>query len=123
MHAAKPGETEAIDPDRLMLAAIAGETIQNVPQDRHATAIAHLLMGNTNTAVSILEGAAANDATAWCDLAAARYTLAVRDNDPTRLPHALAAADAALRLNPKLAEAVFNRALIVERLGLRDAGE
>ncbi|HVR39938.1 MAG TPA: CHAT domain-containing protein, partial [Thermoanaerobaculia bacterium] len=63
---------------------------------------------------------AKDDANVWCDLAAARYTIAIRENDPAQFPLALAAADVALQLNANLAEARFNRALILDHLGLRD---
>src|SRR6185436_19117103 len=39
---------------------------------------------------------------------------------PSHLAEALAAADEALRIDPTLPEALFNRALIIERLRLRD---
>ena len=44
----------------------------------------------------------------------------MNENHPSHLPLALSDADHALRLDPNLAEGHFNRALILERLGLRD---
>ncbi|MCU1348129.1 MAG: hypothetical protein JWO56_1159, partial [Acidobacteria bacterium] len=60
-----------------------------------------------------------NDASTWNDLAAARYAAAIHDQRPSLLPLALADADHALQLDPRGAEALFNRALIVEGLGAR----
>ena len=56
----------------------------------------------------------------WSDLAAARFTEAVQNEEGNaKLTQALAAADAALRIDPAYPEALFNRALILERLGIR----
>lgn len=59
-------------------------------------------------------------AATWSDLAAAQFAAAIRDDDPAGLGRALAATDAALESAPTFAEARFNRALTLERLGLRD---
>jgi tetratricopeptide (TPR) repeat protein len=56
----------------------------------------------------------------WSDLAAARYAAALEAEDARQFAQALAAADAALRIEPRSAEALFNRALILEQLGLRE---
>lgn len=90
--------------------------------DDHAGAIGSLVAGDSEHAIRALEGVGGitPSAAAWSDLAAARYIASVKRNEPWRLGNALAAADAALRLEPSLPEAWFNRALIVERLGLRD---
>jgi CHAT domain-containing protein len=61
------------------------------------------------------------DASTWNDLAAAHYVLACRDESPKQLRMALVAADQALLLDPNMAEARFNRALIVEHFHFRDA--
>ncbi|HXH39428.1 MAG TPA: CHAT domain-containing protein, partial [Thermoanaerobaculia bacterium] len=58
-----------------------------------------------------------NDASLWNDLAAARYTAAIKSEDPQQLVSALAAADHALRIAP-LPESEFNRGMILESLGL-----
>ncbi len=120
LRAVKRGGAEALKGPSLVLTAAALQTIRDAPEDRHATGIAQLLIGNAATAQSTLEAIAGNDAKVWCDLAAARYTIAITEDHPVQLPRALAAADAALKLEPGLAEARFNRALILERLGLRD---
>ncbi|HEV2843380.1 MAG TPA: hypothetical protein VG477_00925, partial [Thermoanaerobaculia bacterium] len=60
------------------------------------------------------------DARAFSDLAAARLALAEERDDPAGLVLALADVREALRLTPKLPEARFNHALILERLYLVD---
>lgn len=91
---------------------------ETTPAGSHAAAVAYLVTGRFDQAVSAL----ANPATpaAWNDLAVAQLAVADMREEPARLGKALMAADAALRLEPKLAEALFNRALVIERLGLRD---
>ncbi|HYK02845.1 MAG TPA: CHAT domain-containing protein [Thermoanaerobaculia bacterium] len=120
LRAVKRGGAEALEGPSLVLTAAALQTIRDAPEDGHATGIAQLLIGNATAAQSALEAIGGNDAKVWCDLAAARYTVAVAEDDPVQLTRALAAADAALKRDPGLAEARFNRALILERLGLRD---
>lgn len=113
---------------KLRLAAIAGRIerdfrMSSSPADLHATAIGSLLGGNAERAVALLEHLAAggNDPKACSDLAAARYVLAATNDSPFDLTRALASADCAVRLDARLPEGLFNRALILERLGLRDA--
>lgn len=111
----------------LKMSAVASEILRvstksSSREHLHAAAVAQLLANRVSGAVSSLEKLAApgNDARACSDLAAARYALAVRDREPLQLARALAASDCALRLDATLPEALFNRALIVEQLGLRD---
>jgi tetratricopeptide (TPR) repeat protein len=82
-----------------------------------------MLVEKTDEATARLEGAArtSHDAKTWSDLAAARYAAAVQSRRLTLLPPALTAAGEALRADPTLPEALFNRALILERMG--SAGE
>jgi len=89
---------------------------------QHAAGVARLLAGDEHAALVKLAAAAqsANDARRWSDLAAATYVNVVSHSAPELLGDALAAADKALSLSPDLPEALFNRALIIERLGLRD---
>jgi CHAT domain-containing protein len=115
------------DPADLKLSGAAGDVLEKsandkTPASRHAAGVAYLLIGRRPEAVAKLEQAAtrSNDPRVWSDLAAARYAAAVHDEHPAQLPEALADADRALRLDPKLPEAHFNRALILEALGLRD---
>jgi CHAT domain-containing protein len=118
--------TEVLDPGQMKLIGAAGEVLEQTANDRsadarHAAAVAHLVAGRPGEAVQSLEALSksANDAQIWSDLSAALYTLAISSDDPSRLANALAAADKALQLEPQLAEARFNRALVVTRLGLR----
>lgn len=103
------------------LAAIVsrGSTDQQL-ESRRSAAIAALLLGDAKSATATLAEMVrvAPSATGWSDLAAARYALIVES--PAAISDALVAADAALVLDPKLAEALFNRALILERLGTRE---
>jgi len=127
LHSGTRGVNDAKDPERLQLMGVAGEVLRETASDtstqgRHAAAVASLFAGDVSEAESILTRAAptVRDAQLWNDLAAVRYTAAVQTGDGARLAEALAAADAALRIDPQSQEALFNRALIVERLGLRD---
>ncbi|MEA2162230.1 MAG: hypothetical protein QOK37_357 [Thermoanaerobaculia bacterium] len=88
----------------------------------HVNGVALLLTGKTAQALSKLEAAAAssNDPAVWNDLAAALHEAAMRYGVPEKIAQALAAADRALALDPRYAEALFNRALILQRLGFRD---
>src|SRR5689334_18065768 len=115
--------TAALDPARLELAGAAGAVIEKNPSG-HEAGIGYLIIDRDSEAVEALQDAAQqspNDPKVWSDLAAARYTLAARGDKPYELPRALAAADHALRLDANLADALFNRALIVERLGIGEA--
>lgn len=79
-----------------------------------------LLAGDPRDAVAALEKAStANQPAVWNDLAAAYYEAAIRHDVAEFLADALAAADRALTIEPHRLEALFNRALILERLGLR----
>jgi CHAT domain-containing protein len=119
------GDAQRIDP---ALLAAAGEVRRLGPGEqslaaRHAAALADLLTNHPIEAADALARLAtsAHEATIWNDLAAARYAIAVSLNRPETLVGALAAADAALRLNGELREARFNRALIIERMGIRES--
>jgi CHAT domain-containing protein/tetratricopeptide (TPR) repeat protein len=87
--------------------------------------LVELLTGDPRAAIGALEKAsAANQSAVWTDLTAAYYEVAVRHAVPELFANALAAADRALAMEPDHAEALFNRALVLEHLGLRaDARE
>src|SRR5213075_819270 len=109
--------TPALDPARLELAGAAGAVIEKAPNTRDA-GVGYLIIDRDADAVEALQEAAQqspNDAKVWSDLSAARYTLAARGEKPYELPRALAAADHALRIDANLPDALFNRALIIER--------
>ncbi len=114
------------DPADLRLGGAAGEVLDETARERsreslRARGIAYLLVGRPADGIAALEEAAAatNDKQAWNDLAAARYS--ITEKHPGQLPLALAAADRALTIDPKFTEALFNRALILERMRIRDA--
>jgi CHAT domain-containing protein len=118
-----------LDPARLELAGAASSVIQSLSSDssargRHEAGAAYLLIERDRDAIDALEAAvrqSPKNASYWSDLAAARYTLAVREKRAHELPQALADADHALRIAPALPDALFNRALIVEALGVTEA--
>lgn len=62
-----------------------------------------------------------SNAALWNDLGSADYAAAMRFDQPSRLPEALAAFDRALSIDPRRAEVLFNRALTLQRLGLHVA--
>jgi CHAT domain-containing protein len=117
----------AADPAELQLAGAVGDVLADptgeaTPAGRHARGDALLLIGRRADAIAELERAAApsTDARIWNDLAAARLELAIDDGRPSNLPLALAAVNRAAALAPDAAEPRFNRALILEQLGIRD---
>jgi CHAT domain-containing protein len=125
----RAANTTLLDPARLELAGAASTVIQSQLNDssaraRHESGAAYLLIDRDHDAIDALESAVRQSpqtAAYWNDLAAARYTLAVTETRPHELPQALADADHALRLDPKLRDALFNRALIIEALGISEA--
>jgi len=122
---APPRGNAVTDPADLKMNGAAGDVLDETkgrrePEARRAAGVAYLLIGRRSESIVALEQAAGNDAKTWNDLAAARYAAAVEDERPSQLPEALADADRALRLDPRNAEALFNRALILEHLGVRE---
>jgi CHAT domain-containing protein len=117
---------QANDPRRMMLGGVAGDLIEAAEKNKtseaqHLAGVARMLTGYPSGAVPVLEEAAQRDpsnATVWNDLAAAQYATASRDGRASLYPEALAASDRALQLDPGLPEALFNHALVLERLGL-----
>lgn len=84
------------------------------PDTIAAVAAAFAVNREAAKAIPMLEAAVARlpaDARLWNDLAAARY-------EANRLLPALVAADQALRLEPRSVDALHNRALVLERIGL-----
>src|SRR5438270_599074 len=92
------------------------------PDARHASGVVQLLAGRPRDALSDLSNAAetANTPSAWNDLAAASYVIGLRYEAPEFFAEALTACDRALAIDPTQPEPLFNRALVIERLGLRD---
>jgi CHAT domain len=127
--------TGGVDPTRLRIAGIAGDLVDDARKDaspdaQHAAGVALLLIEKPQEAVDRLHAAATkspDDRQAWNDLAAAQYAAALRMRRPSLYPAALASVDRALQLDARYPEALFNRALILGRMGLtretRDAWE
>lgn len=94
---------------------------ETMPETQHTTGVTHLLSGRTREALATLSSAAEalNEPAAWNDLAVAYHEAAFRYDAPQLLADAVTAADRALSLDPTFEEALFNRALMIERLGLR----
>lgn len=118
-------DTTSSDASRLRLAGAAGEIVDRADHDggaenHHAAGVALLLIQEPVNAITQLEGLAqeSKDAAVWSDLAAARLAASSQLGRASLLPMALAAADKALQIQPGLPEALFNRALILEHLGL-----
>lgn len=115
----------ATDAARLRLGGAAGELVERAQRDpgaeaQHSAGVAMVLLQNPAEAIGRLETAVrmAPSAQTWSDLAAARYAAASDLGRAALYPQALAATDASLRLDTGLPEALFNRALILERMGL-----
>lgn len=114
-----PNSVDAAD---LELQGAAGQVLEktanrDTPESRHAAGLANLFLGRYDESLAALEQAAkgSNDPRMWSDLAAAR--LSVAKGDTAQLNRALSEADHALRLDPTSAEALFNRASILQALG------
>lgn len=91
----------------------------------HARGLALLATGRAEEAVQALNNAVTGDDSASyrSDRAAARLTLATTNDDAAELRRALEDADRALHDDPQLLPALFNRALILDRLGDARAAE
>lgn len=89
---------------------------------RHADAVADFVAGNDARALQLLLAIPeeARTAAMWNDLAAVQMNRAA-SGSASAIVDAIAAADSALISDPQSAEARFNRALAIEKLGLRDA--
>jgi tetratricopeptide (TPR) repeat protein len=114
-------------PGRLKLLGAAGDTLQKAENDpdadaQHAAGVASLLSADPEAAIVRLRTVAerTGEATAWSDLAAAHYDLAIRLGRASEYAEARKAAERALKIEPRLPEALFNRALALERIGLTD---
>lgn len=97
-------------------------TNDDAVEARHAAGVANLLIDQTTASLDALANAAdeSKEARVWNDLAAAHLAVAVRGGREAELPLALAAADRAIQIDSRSAEAHFNRALILQRSGLRE---
>lgn len=125
-HGPDRAREERGDTRRMRLIGEAGDLVARADEkptgeSQHAAGVALALIESPLDAVERLRAAAAlesGDARVWSDLAAAQYAAAMRLDRPSLYPEALASADRALRIDGRLPEALFNRALILERLAL-----
>ena len=120
-------EEGPVDAAALRLNGAAGELVERSAQDsgaatQHAAGVALVLVQKPAEAAARLEPIARSgrDARFWSDLAAAQYEVALRQQRPALYPEALASVTAALQIDAGLPEALFNRALVLEKLGLTD---
>jgi tetratricopeptide (TPR) repeat protein len=84
-----------------------------------ALGVVFILTGDSDRAIEALERACngqPSDVQCWNDLSVAYLARAERTDDQDDLLRALAAADRSLSADPRLAEALFNRAIALERL-------
>ena len=100
---------------RMAAAAVAAEVTDS---DARVQASALLIAGDAPAAVQVLRAVVNPDATTFGDLSAALLAESEVSGQVERATDALAAADKALRVNPRFAAASFNRALALQRLGL-----
>ena len=115
----------SVSEERLKLGGIAAEALADARRDpsaeaQHTAGVAMLLIEQPDSALAMLTKAAkeTNSANAWNDLAAAQYAAAIQSGQSSRYTEALAATDRALRADARHAEALFNRALILEQMRL-----
>ncbi|HVG22572.1 MAG TPA: CHAT domain-containing protein [Thermoanaerobaculia bacterium] len=116
----RPNASPRVRAANLTLASV---PLAPVAENDRATAMLTLLGGDFGASVSRFEQLCAehhDDARSWSDLAAARYEAGVATSDAALIAGALAAADTALELDEALPEALFNRALAIEHLGVRE---
>lgn len=84
-----------------------------------ATGTAYFIAGDYEKAATAFESIRQRQASDWNDLAAAQLCAASQTREQERLAAALTAADRALGLRPRLAEARFNRAAILRAFGVQ----
>ena len=97
------------------------EEQHDTPQNEGALGVAYLVSGEVDKAVQSLEDAVAQEpgnGDLQSDLAAAYLVQATREDRAEDYPKALTAAERAIKANPSLIEAWFNRALALEALSL-----
>lgn len=114
------------DARRLQLAGAAGDAVARANADAASEAqwtagVALLLAGEEENALKRLRAAAErapNDAAVWSDLAAALDATGMQSERRSLHAEALASVERALAIDAALPAALFNRALILEHLGL-----
>ncbi|HYM61685.1 MAG TPA: CHAT domain-containing protein, partial [Thermoanaerobaculia bacterium] len=94
------------------------------PLSLHMRGIALMVGGHTKAALEALQDASLrtpNDSGVWNDLAAARIVATNAQDKPFDLLRAFVETDRARRLDPRNPAPLFNRALILDALGLKRA--
>jgi len=106
--------------ERLALAATLIELAAETDADTAARAngVANVVAGHFELARTNFEAIRQRSAADWNDLAVAHISIALQDDDPDQWLSALAAVDHSLATDPALLEARFNRALIIEAMGV-----
>jgi len=115
------GSTDTTDYQLLAVVARLQERARqtNAAVDLHAAGVAQLVAGDTTNAIGSLQSSVRlmpDDATFTADLGAAYLTRFVERGDQNDAAAALDAFDKALARSPSLAEAWFNKALVLERM-------
>lgn len=103
------------------IADLAASGDARAPRTLRVSGVARLILGDSDGAAEELFTAArdlGDDPDLWTDASAALLASCDQAHSLERCLDALAAADAALRLQPEASAARFNRALALERLGL-----
>jgi CHAT domain-containing protein len=125
-----PTRSPATPPDNLRLLAAAGQLQKAVEADPSAVnlwsfGVAQLLLGRYDRAIRDLDDAimlAPGNAQLYSDAASARLARAeALDGGVEDVARAIDAAEHALARDPSLIEALFNKAVALERAGLSDA--
>jgi CHAT domain-containing protein len=123
VRAGEPSAATVLPDVRIAAARIEKEaSAHRTPQALKSLGISYLVMGDFNRAVPVLEEAAdqpSSDPRILSDLSAAYLVRAAHNNQPQDFAKALAVAERAAKSDPKVAEALFNRALALEALSLR----
>lgn len=117
-------------PTRRTTAGVRSDLLHSVqddtrPEARHIAGVVLVLSSEERAGVNVLRAAAMSESHAewWSDLAAAEIRVADLTHDLERYLSALQSVDRAIALDPRLPQAHFNRALIVERLGFERAAK
>ncbi len=116
----------AVDTEQLKVAGVAANAIERAehdtsPEALRAAGVALVLIDRPEEAMARLSEEAKrspSEARVWSDLAAAQYVAALAGRT-SLYPEALASANRALQIDPRMGEALFNRALVLEHLGIR----
>lgn len=121
---ARGADDGAVDDEQAKLIDAADELLERAEGDsslrmRRATGVALVLLGRAEESIPRLRMVAGrtSDARGWSDLAAAQYSAALAGRTAL-YPAALDSVNRALRIDGSFPEALFNRALILERAGL-----